>query len=125
MPAVFTRETARMRMVISILTAGGLLLASCQETGWPTAAEVVVQCSMPCSLYPGERISVLADAYDHAGDGLNGPWTWSSSDTRVATVLGSGTTATVAAVSVGQTTITATYGGGGSGFVTVTVLPVE
>lgn len=82
------------------------LMAGCAP-GTPTIASVSVSPS-PATVRVGGTQTFTAVAKDANGNVVNASFTWTSSDTAVATI---GATGVASAIAVGTTTITATTGG--------------
>lgn len=103
------------------LIAFALLLPGCSGSGNGTVASVSVTPATATVNIKGQQ-QFAAQALDGNGNQvLYQTFTWSSSDTTIATVAGSGVATGVAA---GTAMITATSGGATSKPVTLTVVPV-
>src|SRR5207302_1936985 len=100
---------------------GGKSGTSAMAVANVTIASVTVS-PAAASLFVGQTVQLAATPKDSAGNPLTGQTiVWSSSDSTVATVSGSGL---VTGVSIGSATITAATGGkSGSSAITVTAPP--
>jgi uncharacterized protein YjdB len=100
------------------------LLCTCSESTSSTAPTVAtVSITGRTAVYLGQTSKLSAVVISTSGDTLSGQtMTWTSSDTTVATVSGSGL---VTSVAVGQSTVQASVGGkAGTAVVSVTLVPV-
>jgi uncharacterized protein YjdB len=106
---------------ISATSGGKTGTAAITVQGVPVASVTVSPAST--GLFVGQTVQLTATPRDSAGNPLSGrSVAWSSGNTTVATVSGSGL---VTARAAGSTTITATSGGqSGTASLTVTVVPV-
>lgn len=107
------------RLSLALAAVAALVLTACTGTEPvgptpPPAPPTVVAISLaPDSLdfaAPGQAAGLTASLTTTGGPIANPAVVWSSSDPAVATVSGSGTMATVTAITVGSATITASHG---------------
>lgn len=116
----------RRSLAAPFLIAALLGVTACSESTAPESPERVTVSPATASLASGGTQTLVATTTGSKGGTLSGrTYTWSSSNTAVATVDGSGvvTGARITASTPGTTVITATTGGV-SGTATITVSPV-